>query len=298
MHRTILVALAAMALAGPAAAQTTYKFKLTAGADGGALRYYDVNKTQQIIAETFPTSGNPTCALVHKNTSSAIADPNGSSTQCLGLSDGAEVVGYYIPTSNANTLLGFIYSGGAYTDYTATGSVAAQGGTQLNAISANGRVIAGTYSDASGFSRIFTLVHGAQHDVSIAGADYLVATGVNDSSNLTVQSFDVNNNLLASYLVIGGKVTTIAYPGGTHTTVHVINDAKILVGAYTDTAGNRHGFTYDGAAGTYSSPIDAPKATVTSLLGINKAGTLSGFATLSGGVGEGLIGTPVKAAAR
>ena len=295
MSRPALIALAAL-LTAPAAAQTTYKFKLTPGAGGGSLLYYDVNSTQQIVAETTPASGNPTCALVHKNTSLPIADPNGGYTQCYGLSDGAEIVGFYIPTSNANTAVGFTYAAGKYADYIAVGSVAAQGGTQLNAISASGKVIAGTYNDAKGLSRIFTLVKGKQQDIAVSGAKYLVSTGVNDMSDVTAQSFDAKNNLLASYLISGGKTTTIAYPGGTHSTVHVINDAKVLVGAYTDASGNRHGFTYDGAAGTYSSPIDAPQAAVTGLLGINKAGVISGYAAPTGGSPQGLIGTPAKKA--
>ena len=297
MSRPALIVLAALVLAVPAAAKTTYTFKLTPGAGGGSLLYYDVNSTQQIVAETTPASGNPTCTLVHKNTSLPVADPKGSYTQCYGLSDGADVVGFYIPTSNANTAVGFTYTAGKYADYIAIGSVAAQGGTQLNAISSSGKVIAGTYSDAKGLSRIFTLVKGKQQDIAVSGAKYLVSTGVNDTSDLTVQSFDAKNNLLASYLVSGGKTTIIAYPGGTHTTVHVINDAKVLVGAYTDASGNRHGFTYDAATGTYSSPIDAPKAAVTGLLGISKTGVISGYATPTGGVPQGLIGTPVKKAA-
>ena len=294
MYRTAMIVLAALPLTVPAAAQTSYKFKLTPGAGGGALLYYDVNSTQQIVAETTPASGNPTCALVHKNTSLAIADPNGGYTQCYGLSNAAEVVGFYLPTSNPNTAVGFTYKAGAYADYIAAGSVAAQGGTQLNAISKSGKIIVGTYSDAKGLSRIFTLVKGKQTDITVAGAKYLVSTGVNDTSDVTAQSFDAKSNLVASYLISGGKVTTIAYPSGTRTTVHVINDAKVLVGAYTDAAGNRHGYTYDGATGTYSPPIDAPHAAATGLLGINTTGKISGFATPSGGVPQGLIGTPVK----
>lgn len=74
----ILVALA-LTTALPATA-TTYKFKITPGANGSALRYYDLNSKQQIIAETYPASGNPTCALLHLKASTPIFDPNGSIT--------------------------------------------------------------------------------------------------------------------------------------------------------------------------------------------------------------------------
>ena len=294
MTRTALLAALALTVASPALAKSAYTFKLTPGAGGASLRYYDVNAKLQIVAETVTAAGAATCALVDKNTSIAIADPSGSTTQCYGDSDAGEVVGYYLPTGNPNTAVGFTYKGGTYADYIATGSVAANGGTQLNAISKSGKIIAGTYSDASGFSRIFTLKAGKQTDITVANANYLVATGVNDKGVLTAQSFDANNNLVGSLLISGGTVTTIAYPGGTLTTTHVINDAGVVVGAYTDAKGARHGYTYDSATGTYSPPIDAPKVAATGLLGINTKGVVSGSATPQGGVAEGLIGTPKK----
>lgn len=64
-----------------------------------------------------------------------------------------------MPTNNANTAVGFTYTGGTYADYIAIGSVAADGGTQLNAISHSQGIFAGTYADSSGFSQIFTLAH-------------------------------------------------------------------------------------------------------------------------------------------
>lgn len=111
---------------------------------------------------------------------------------------------------------------------------------------------------------------------------------------MTGQSFDTNTVLIACYLVSGSEVTTIAYPAGTQTTVHVINDLCVLVGAHTDAAGKRHGFTYASTTGTYSGPIDAPKAAVTGLLGINKTRTVSGSATPASGVAAGLVGVPVQ----
>ena len=294
MTRTALIAALAVVAASPAIAKSAYIFKLTPGAGGAALRYYDVNAKLKIVAETVTAAGAATCALVEKNTSTSIADPSGSTTQCYGDSDAGEVVGYYLPTSNPNTAVGFTYKGGNYADYIATGSVAANGGTQLNAISKSGKLIAGTYSDASGFSRIFTLKGGKQQDITVADANYLVATGINDTGVVTAQSFDANNNLVASLLIDGSSVTTIAYPGGTLTTTHVINNSGVLVGAYTDAKGVRHGYTYDSTTRTYSAPINAPKVAATGLLGINTKGVVSGSATPKGGTAEGLIGTPAK----
>ena len=294
MTRTALLAALALAASFPAIAKPAYTFKLTPGAGGAAVRYYDINARLKIVAETVTAAGVATCALVDKNTFTPIADPSGSTTQCYGDSDPGEVVGYYLPTGNPNTAVGFTFKFGTYADYIATGSVAANGGTQLNAISKSGKIIVGTYSDSSGFSRIFTLKAGQQQDITVANANYLVATGVNDSSVIAAQSFDANNNLVASLLISGSTVTTIAYPGGTLTTTHVINNAGVVVGAYTDAKGVRHGYTYDSATGTYSPPIDAPKVAATGLLGINTKGFVSGSATPKRGVAEGLVGKPKK----
>ena len=296
MSGRVIVVVAMCMAASAAAAQTSYKFKVTPGAGGNPLRYWDINDTGQIVAETTPASANPTCALLDKNTSTAIADPNAGTTQCYSISNAQEVVGYYLPASNPNTAVGFIYKGGTYTDFLAAGSNAAQGGTQLDAISRSGKIIAGSYSDASGFSRIFTLKGGKQTDITVPNANYLVATGVNDHGAVTAQSFDANNNIVANYLISGGKVTPITYPGNTTlTTVHIINDSGVVVGAYTDAAGVRHAFTFDSAAGTYSPPIDAPKAVATTGLGIDKSGKICGGTTRSGGVAEGFVGTPIQA---
>jgi hypothetical protein len=111
---------------------------------------------------------------------------------------------------------------------------------------------------------------------------------------VTVQSFDVNNNILANYLVSGSTVTQIAYPGMPKTTVHGINDDGVVVGNFTNTSGVEEGFTYTVSSGTYSAAIDDAKVADTILIGVNDKGLIVGGAITNGGVLVGLVATPKR----
>jgi len=271
-----------------------YKFTTSAGPSGGSKIDEDINGSKDVLSEVSSSGGVSSCNLLKGTVKTSIADPSGNYTQCYGVDDSDEVVGFYVPTSNQNTLVGFTYANGTYTDFLAKGSDAAEGGTQLNAISANGKIIAGTYSNSAGYSIAFTLKGTKQTDLAVSGADYLVATGVNNAGDVTVQSFDVNNNILANYLIEGSKVTTIAYPGAPKTTVHAINDNGKVVGNFTNSSGIEEGFTYEVKTGTYSAMIDDTKESETILIGINDSGVIAGGAVTSAGALIGLLAMPSK----
>jgi uncharacterized membrane protein len=278
--------------AGTTPALAQYRFETFAGPSGGSQIYEEINKHGDIVSEVTTAAGVSSCNLLKGTATTPIADAKGSYTQCYGLDTSDEVVGFYVPTANQNTLVGFTYVGGTYTDFLAKHSDAAEGGTQLNAISANGKIIVGTYSNKDGYSIAFTLVGGKQTDIAIAGADYLVATGVDNAGDVAVQSFDVNNNILANYLISKGAVTAISFPGAPKTTVHAINDDGTLVGNFTNSAGIEEGFTYDIASGTYSAAVDDAKVTDTILIGINDNGDIVGGAVTKKGALIGLVALP------
>ncbi len=266
----------------------SYTFKVSKAPMGGSTILWAVSKTNAVLSEVTPRSGTPVCTLVKASSTTVISDPSGTATQCYGVNAAGVVVGYYI--NAAQSAVGFIYKDGTYTDYLAPESNAAMGGTQLNAISDKG-LIAGTYSDASGYSRAFTLTGSTFRAVTVSGANYLVSTGVNDRHQVVAQSFDANNNILANYLVDGSAVTTLGYPGASRTIAHAINSSGTVAGHFTDSSGVVHGFTYDSATSTYSGPIDAPGRAATLLIGINDAGTVVGATpSPSGTVYLGLTG--------
>jgi probable HAF family extracellular repeat protein len=67
--------------------------------------------------------------------------------------------------------------------------------------------------------------------------------------------------------------TPINVPDSSSTVGHSLNNAGQIVGAYTDSAGEGHGFLY--SSGTYTT-LDVPGGRFTTLLGINNVGQIVG----------------------
>lgn len=76
-----------------------------------------------------------------------------------------------------------------------------------------------------------------------------------------------------------GNVTMLDYPGATQTFPTSINDSGGVVGYYSDSSGQSHGFLY--VNGKWAT-LDYPNATQTSLSGISNAGMIVGNATVNG----------------
>jgi probable HAF family extracellular repeat protein len=89
-----------------------------------------------------------------------------------------------------------------------------------------------------------------------------------------------------------GNVAMLNYPGAAQTVPTSINDSGAVVGYYTDSGGQSHGFLY--LSGKWAT-LDYPKATQTSLSGISNAGVIVGNATVNGGTSP-ITGQPITTA--
>ena len=79
------------------------------------------------------------------------------------------------------------------------------------------------------------------------------------------------------WLKVQGHFTVLDYPGSTGTQALGLNNKGLVVGSWTDTSGNSHGFVYTVASGTFTS-VDDPDGIGTTLVnGINDKGMLVGF---------------------
>ncbi len=76
-----------------------------------------------------------------------------------------------------------------------------------------------------------------------------------------------------------GNVAILDYPGAVQTVPTSINDSGAIVGYYTDSSGQSHGFLY--VNGKWAT-LDYPKASGTSLTGISNAGEIVGNASVNG----------------
>jgi hypothetical protein len=273
-----------------------YNFKEITAPNMGSTIFQSINSSKTILSEV-SASGSMTCYIRQGNTQTPLADPNGT-TYCYQLDDAGVVVGFYIPASNTGTQIGFIYTpstgGGTYQDYIVPAADVQNGGTQLSAISTNG-IIAGSYATKKAYQVAFLLVNGNRHDITVTGQNYMIPSGVNDSKQVVLQTFNAGGQFQGNLLLSNGSTTAIAYPNATLTVAHTITNAGVVVGEYADSQGLKHGYTYNSATATYSAPIDDPHTTGgLLLLGINKKGIVVG-ATLPNpqtSIFQGAIGTP------
>ena len=76
-------------------------------------------------------------------------------------------------------------------------------------------------------------------------------------------------------MISGGKIKNIDDSKGVSTTCFAINTSDQIVGLYTDTSGNPHGFEY--TSGKFKD-IPGPSGSIASAaFGINDSGTISGL---------------------
>jgi len=109
-------------------------------------------------------------------------DPNGTNTETghCNLSGALQVVGSY--TNSAGKSVGFLYSNGVYTDIPGPAGAVS---SFANGINDDG-VIVGGYTDAGNVTSAFVLKDGKYTTTTIFMAQITIASGINDSGNVTV----------------------------------------------------------------------------------------------------------------
>jgi uncharacterized membrane protein len=112
---------------------------------------------------------------------------------------------------------------------------------------------------------------------TILGTIYSEATNINDRGDITGQMID-DNGFAHGFLLTGGVLTQLDFPGASDTFALGINDFGLVAGYWdiVDANGNvlaNHGFTWKDGAFTQ---FDFPGVAVTGLFGINARGDLVG----------------------
>jgi len=191
--------------------------------------------------------------------------------QATGVNDRGDVVGWYY--TGGATAHGYCIADGVFSTIDYGGAAS----TVVNGINNNGDFV-GYYSDAEG------LLHGFWYDGTYHSYDYngenTRLTGINDDGDLVgVYGAGDSSDPFASFLMSGGGVTPIAYPGVTSTTVNDINNAGTIVGSSATWDGS-HWEDYYGVlyANESFAQVEAPFAgvTATSIAGINTQGDYVG----------------------
>jgi hypothetical protein len=260
----------------PVAAQTTYKFTIVNYPDDTFTQLLAINNENIIAGYHGATINkgftyNPkTKVFTNENY------PKSAQTQVTGINDTPKTVGFYIDTAGNNH--GFEDKGGTFTAVNFPGEPFNQLLSQNNFGQS-----AGYYSsDASGsnpdHAYIYDEFGGVFEAFTIPGAvNGAQATGI-DALSETCGFFIDSKNVTHGWLLVQGSFTRLDYPDSTSTMATGLNEKnKLVVGSYTDTAGNTHGFTYNRTTDKWQE-INAPDGPdTTTVNGINDAGWLVGF---------------------
>jgi len=197
--------------------------------------------------------------------------PGESVTSAQGINDSGLIAG--LATQEAgqrSTIVGFLYDGSTFT----TLQDGKDSATSPYGINNAGTVVGD--AGAIGVGRAFMMVNGKYSVVRLPGrCDLAFAAGINNFGEIvgyTICGLDEYG-----YLVRGGKIQDIQFPGSTQTAVSGINDRGVGVGWYGAGA-NTYAFAY--LNGRYIS-FQYPGALYTFASGINKSGQVAGSYTRS-----------------
>jgi YVTN family beta-propeller protein len=123
--------------------------------------------------------------------------------------------------------------------------------------------------------------------VNVPGATTTEVLGMDPTNAQLLVGFYVDTSgATHGYLLNGGSVTTLDYPGGIVTNAFDVNDSHQVVGTYVDSEEVDHGFLWSNGAFT---ALNVPGAESTDAYGINNAGAIVGTYVDTEGVGHGFI---------
>jgi hypothetical protein len=222
--------------------------------------------------------------------------PGSVQTQVTGLNNKGDTVGFYVNT--AGDQIGFVEWNGAFTSYKDPHTPHMPDYVnQLLGINDSG-IAVGFYVDASGNAHAVKLNQATGVFTAIKGlGPNSFATGINDNGDIV--GYTMNSTGTFGWLMKAGQLTTFQYPGGLPTIALGLNKNDEIVGSFTDTAGDTHGFTLAHPMGPVShwKQIDDPEALNapgdgTTVNGLNNAGDLVGFYTDTAGNVDGMLATP------
>ncbi|MGO9829714.1 MAG: hypothetical protein ACLPJH_06200 [Myxococcaceae bacterium] len=197
--------------------------------------------------------------------------------------EGTSVGGY---TDTAGVTHGFkLTAEGKFTSFDPPGSAF----TTPNFINVEGTIVGG-YLDAEGISRGFVLKGEEYSTVDFPGAAGTILTGISPLGEISGEACDTalcNTTTHSFVLSNKGVFRSFDPPGAISSSASTVSITGEVVGSYTDSAGNTHGYVL--AHGTFST-IDVPGAVFTFAGGGNAEGDVVGeYATAAGVTGAFLL---------
>jgi probable HAF family extracellular repeat protein len=205
--------------------------------------------------------------------------PNAAGTRGSDINHAATIVGFFGDINGANH--GYIFSGGAFTQFDVPGSLK----TEIQGINDAGSMVGKHSFQPPGNNHGFILSEGNLTTFDVPGSSSTEGKGINLAGDVVGRTIDAAG-VEHGYLLSGGQFTSIDYPGATSTQCWKINNSGQIVGDYHDAAGLTHGYLLSGGRFT---AVNYPKATYTQAIGINAVGQVVGTYHLADGVWHGFL---------
>jgi probable HAF family extracellular repeat protein len=215
----------------------TIKFLRIPGATQS--RAYGINDKNQIVGWYNDASGLTHGFMYDKGTVTTIDPPGSTLTNAWSINNAGIIVGAY--TDASGVFHGFVDNAGAFKTFDApNGSIL----TEFTGINNHNQQV-GIYDSSDGVEHGFTLVGKTFTDVTYPGANTIVTATdrINDSGEIVGLTGTNTAGPFKGYQRIGTQYTPILFPGSTETRCRGLNNAGIITGRYTDTAGFIHGMT-------------------------------------------------------
>jgi len=202
-----------------------------------------INKAGEMVGYYLDAGGNTHGFTRTGSTYTSVDFPGATVTTAGGINSSGSVVGAYRDTGGVYH--GFLLASQTYTTIDAPG--ASGGLTEAAGINKAGEIV-GVYVDSAGHYHGFALANGAYTTVDYPGAVDSDLLGLNDKGDM-VGAYGDGTGPFAIYnhgfLVNQGQFTGIDVPfvGALVTWVNAINNSRVIVGFYIDTAGRYYGYT-------------------------------------------------------
>jgi hypothetical protein len=230
--------------------------------------------------------------------------PESAQTQVTGLNDRGVTVGFWSSTNNAgdppvNDNRAFVSVHGYFIDGDyPTNDPAPPPVDQLLGVNDH-NVAVGSYNDGNGDTHAYTFDIRRNQFNQVTPNGIMNPTGAAINNNGEIAGFGTDNtgdasngNTVGFLLRRSGRVAVLSVPGSTSTQALGINDRDEVVGVYTDSMSNMHGFTWTPWGG-FQTLVDDPSAVGSSTInGVNDQGQLVGFYSDMQNNTHGFLATP------
>jgi len=262
----------------------------TTGASG-------INADGAVVGSYNDSAGKTHGYLLSAGTFTAIDYPGALSTSASGINSQGDIVGNHVDAAGGASR-GFLLRQGVFSDVNFPGHL----NTVLVRITDGGQIV-GCYHDLDGMSMHgFMFSDGNYSDLSVPAS---MNTGVIPDGSVTAGHYtDMTTGVNRGYLASAGGFAGFDFPFSTATAAADMSASGEVLGAYTDSAKNTHGFLLTlgdavstfgvnppgGMAGSFDFvSIDYPGARATRPNGINSHGDLVGSYDDSAGKSHGFL---------